>query len=91
MNNFTVCFLVQNTIPTLFKTFKFYCSFVRKYVLGSPVTMFLKFVANMYTLLLHSTSANSKVTLQLNSLAQLPLFSDQCRNNTFHFPHLQLK
>ena len=74
MNNFTVCFLVQNTVPTLFKTFRTYCSFMRRYLLGNPVTMFLKDATNMYTLFLHSTSANSKVVLQLNSLAQLPRF-----------------
>ena len=72
MNNFTVCFLVQNTVSTLFKTFRIYCSFMRRYLLGNPVTMFLKYATNMYTLFLHSTSANSKVVLQLNSLAQLP-------------------
>ena len=73
MNKLTACFPVQSTVPTLFSTFNIYCSFVRKYLLGNSVTMFLKYVTNRYMVFLLSTSAVSKDVLQLNSLGQLPL------------------
>ena len=86
MNNVTVGFLVQNTIRTLFRTLKIYCSFERKNLLGTSVIMFLKHAANIYSvLLLRSTIAKDKLQ-NTNALCstysnQLLLFNIKCRNN----------
>jgi len=72
MNNLTMGLLVQNTIPTLFRTFNIYCSFVTKNLLGKLGTMFLKYVTKTYMVFLLSTSTVSKDVLQLNSLDRLP-------------------